>query len=142
MPFWKKPEFKELQKEWYRRLHEEGFEDIEKVSGDELVLKQTSSYAYEAYGGTDPVTRDSKEAYFHFVAQKIQETVFTRDVDRIILTHHAEGKKIRHICEHLEAIGKRRCRGTIRFRIRVYEVKWGIRRYTPKQLNQACRPTG
>lgn len=136
MTFWKRPDFKALQKAWYERLSAEGFEDIERVVGDDLVLRQTASYAYEAYGGADPITRDSKEAYFNFVAQKVQETVFTRDVDRIILTHHAEGKKIRHICEHLESIGKRRCRGTIRFRIRVYEVKWGLRQYTAKQLNR------
>ncbi len=132
MTFWTTKKFKDLQAAWYGVLRESGFEDAEELVAGQLVLRQKASHPYR---GADPLTRDCKEAYYNFVAQKVQETVFTRDIDRIILAMHADGKKIRHICDELESLGKRRCRGTIRYRIRVYEMRWGLRQYTPKQLN-------
>lgn len=130
MQFWKKPEFKELQKQWYEKLEAEGFEDAERIVGDHLVLKQPAARPF------DELTRDSKEAYYVFVAQKVQETVFTSAVDQIILTGVASGKKIRHIVEDLQSQGMPRCRFTVRVKIRTYEMKWGLRQYTPKQLNR------
>lgn len=135
MTFWTTPTFKALQKAWYASLKDAGFKDAEELVGDELVLKQNAAHPYRV---ATTLTRDCKEAYYHFVAQKVQETVFTSDIDRLILGRYAEGWKIRHICEELESIGKRRYRGTIRYKIRIYEMKWGLRQYTPKQLNRTA----
>lgn len=133
MTFWKRPEFKALQKQWYQRIEEEGFEDAEELIGDDLVLKQTAS---SAYGSLDEITRESKEAYYTFVAQKVQETEFKSPVDRTILAGVASGRKIRDIVEDLHNQGTPRCRFTVRIKIRTYEMKWGLRQYTPKQLNR------
>ncbi len=133
MRFWKTAAFKDLQAEWYSRLKATGFEDAEEMVGDDMRLKQTAEHVYR---GLDELRITNKEAYYAFVSQKVQETVFQSDVDRLILVRHAEGRRIKHICEELVDMGKGRCRETIRFKIRIYQMKWGIRKFTPKQLNQ------
>ncbi len=133
MTFWKTQHFKALQKAWYRRLEESGFTDAEEMIAGELVLRQT---AHHVYRGTDEITRGTKEDYFRVMASLVQEAEFSCEVDRIIMTRYAEGKKIKVILEELASMGKRRCRGTIRYKIRTYEMKWGMREYTPRQLNK------
>lgn len=129
MTFWTNPHFKALQRAWYQRLEEDGFEDVERLIDGEPTLRVTDFTRWSEDDG-------GKEAYYHFVSSKIKETTFTSDVDRIILERHAEGRKIRHIREELESMGQRRCRNTICFKIRVYQAQWGIKTYTPKQLNR------
>jgi hypothetical protein len=131
--FWETKTFKTLQQAWYRRLKAEGFQDAEEFIAGELVLKQSAANCYR---GADQTMRVSKEAYYMFVSQQVEQTIFESDVDQLILRMHAEGKKKKHICEQLASIGKRRCRNTVTFRIRIYEMRWGIRAYTPKQLNR------
>lgn len=131
MKFWTTNDFKALQGAWYQRLADEGFTDVEEMVGTEMRLKKT--IATVCVG--EIVWRD-REAYYNFVSQKAHDTVFTSDVDRLILTLHAEGKKIKHICEELVSIGKQRTRHTVRFKIRIYEMQWGLRHYTPRQLNR------
>lgn len=131
MTFWKTSEFKALQQAWYQRLQAGGFQDAEELIGDDLVLRQSASHVYR---DDDPL-RHSKEEYYCIVAQKVQETQFPNDIDRFILTRHAEGKKQIHICRELEQIGVRRHKVTIKFKIRIYEMQWGLRTYTPRQLN-------
>lgn len=133
MTFWKSPKFKALQEAWYQRLAASGFQDVEEMIGFDMVLRQT---AHHAYRGTDDLMRDSKADYYHLVSQKVQETEFESDVDKLILTRHAEGKKHVHICRELELLGLARNRKTIRYRIRIYEMQWGLRTYTPRQLNR------
>lgn len=133
LTYWKSQHFKALQKLWYQRLQTAGFTDAEKVIGDELELKQT---AYHHYRGADELTRQSKEAYYEVLSAHVHVAAFETDVDALILSWYADGKKIKAIYIELERLGKRRCRGTIRFTIRKYEVIWGIRKYTPKQLNK------
>lgn len=133
MTYWKNQTFKELQDEWYQRLKDDGFDDAEESVGEEMRLKQNAEHAF---AWVDEVEFVATEAYFNFVSQMVQVTPFRNDVDRIILESHAAGKKIKHICAELASIGKKRHRASIRYRIRVYEMKWGIRKYTRKQLNR------
>lgn len=137
MQFWKKPEFKELQRLWYQKLTDSGFEDAEYLGIKGPVLKQTiDTSSIAAYVALAPVARDDKEAYYSFISHKIQETVFDRDVDLLIMSFHANGLKPVQISRELDKLGNRRCRDSVRYRIRVYEMKWGIRQYTPKQLHR------
>lgn len=133
MTFWKTQSFKALQKEWYQRLKDDGFQDAEEVVDGKSVLKQIASHVYRNHGLFEI---ENKEAYYQFISQKVQETVFAKSVDRIIMSRHAEGRLRKHIVEELEEIGEPRCRNTITFRIRKYEMEWGMRQYTPKQLNK------
>ncbi len=133
MTFWKTPEFQELQQAWYQRLADSGFQDAEILVRGELLLRQSAEHPYR---DADELIRESKDDYYYLVSQKVQETQFPNDVDRIILTRHAEGLKQVQICRELEMLGMRRYKKTIRFRIRIYEMQWGLRTYTPRQLNR------
>lgn len=133
MTFWESKSFKALQRAWYQRLKDEGFEDAEELIGTKLVLRQSAAHPYR---GQDHMGIQIKEAYYHFLSQQIETAEFENDVDKLILIRHAEGRKICHIVAELEELGMGRARDTVRFRIRVYEMKWGIKQYTPKQLHQ------
>lgn len=134
MKFWSTQPFRELQKEWYERLRAEGFNDAEEMVGEEMVLRQNAQHVYRR--ATDEILRETKEAYFRFMAAKVHETVFQSEIDRFIMASHAQGKMIEAICEELEQMGERRARNTVRFKIRGYEMQWGLRHYTKKQLNK------
>ena len=133
LSYWTTTHFKALQKAWYQRLEESGFEDAEVLVGHEMELRQTADHDF--YAASD-LKRTTAAAYYQFVSRKVQETVFTNDIDRIIMSRHAEGAKQKAIVDELASLGIKRVRETIRFKIRVYEMKWGIRSYTPRQLNR------
>lgn len=133
MTFWRSKTFRDLQKVWYERLSEDGFKDHEKLVGDEMALRQT---AYKAYRGAEELEIETKSMYYSLLSERIISASFSSDVDRLILTWYAEGEKIKIICEELEKLGERRCRGTVRFTIRKYEMAWGMKEYTLKQLNR------
>lgn len=133
MTFWKSPSFKALQDAWYQRLADEGFRDQEVLVKGEMQLKWD---AQRAYMRMKPLCREMREAYFRLLAQKVQENGFRSEIDRLILMRYAEGAKIKLIIEELKAIGKTRCRNSVTFIIRRYEMEWGLKEYTPKQLNR------
>ncbi len=133
MTYWTTQHFKALQKAWYQRLKDAGFEDAEELANDEMILRQKAEHVYR---NVDAFQCETKETYYHFVAQMVQVTCFRNEVDRVILVSHAAGKKPSQICVDLKEAGFRRCRASVRYRIRIYEMKWGLRSYTPKQLNR------
>lgn len=133
MTYWKTKDFKKLQQAWYARLESEGFLDAEEVVGDDLVLRQNAAHVYR---DQSEISREIKESYYRLISQKVQETDFRSDVDRIILTSYCEGKKANVICEELKSRGTPRFRHAIRFTVRKYEVLWGLRTYTPRQLGK------
>ena len=130
---WSSPEFRALQRAWYERLAAEGFDDIEEIVNGKLVLKQSAAHPYR---GADELSRESKAQYYCFMADKVQREQFDSIVDWVIIFAHAHGKKIKHICKKLEILGIARARDTVRYRIRIYEMKWGLRSYTPRQLHR------
>lgn len=136
MTFWKSQHFKALQKDWYKRLEDLGFRDAEKIVGDELVLRQCAAHMYK---DTDELSRQHKADYYNILSQQVHHATFSNNVDQLILSLYADGKKIKAICDELEKIGERRCRGTIRYTIRKYEMSWGMKEYTPQQLNRKVK---
>lgn len=132
MTYWKSPDFKALQESWYRRLEAEGFQDAEKVVRDELVLKQSANNSYR---GQAELTRDIKECYYRILAQQLQEAEFRNEADQLVMTWHADGRKIKDIVVELERRGQRRCRYTVRIIIRRYEMKWGVREHSRQKLH-------
>ena len=133
MAFWKSANFKALKDAWYERLKEDGFQDAEKEVGDSMELKQRSGAPFRH--AKSELDRKSKEEYFTLLAQHIHESEFRNDIDQLILTWYANGLKIKEICQQLIALDEYRCRNTIRFTIRRYEARWGIRAYNRRQLN-------
>lgn len=132
------PEFKKLQRAWYQRLEEEGFQDAEEIIAGELVLKQNAAHPYR---GVDALQITTKEAYYRLLGNKIHSEEFSNDIDKLILTMFAEGKKIKVICQALFERGTERGRATVRYTIRKYEMQWGLREYSPLQLNKKPPPT-
>jgi hypothetical protein len=82
-----------------------------------------------------------KEEYYRLISQYVssETTVFRSEVDQYILTRHAEGAKHSAIVSELEARGISKHRHSIRFIIRRYEMAWGIKKYSDKQLNKKVK---
>lgn len=129
-----KDEFKKLQEYWYKLLADSGFEDIEKFNGDELVLKQSANYCYRK---NDMLSRIRKENYYTRIGQAVyeNEAFFRNEVDRLVMARHAEGAAIKSIVEELLSLGTPRDRLTVRYIIRKYQMIWGFKYFTPKELN-------
>jgi hypothetical protein len=141
MKFWETDDFKALQKAWYERLEVEGFQDSEALIGDDMLLRDYETHPPPNEADTNRVD------YFTAVREMIERTTFDREADRIILTMHAEGATARAIIEKLRLMPPRspprfrspyshcrHCRNTIRSTIRRYEMRWGLRTYTAKEL--------
>ncbi len=143
-----KDEFKRLQKEWYEKLKEDGFKDMETFRGDELVFKRSgidNGRVIEWYiAATDQGIMDEnsegqiKAEYFRVMAQtaKDEDTVYKNNVDRHVLIRHSEGARIKTIVEELKELNMPRDRYSVRIIIRRYEMLWGIRTWTNKQLHR------
>lgn len=137
MTYWTTQHFKALQKAWYDKLKAQGFDDAEVLVKDELYLKQPSNAEFtRQMQRLDELTRQSREDYYRVVSQLVQQTAFKSSIDAIIMTCHASGMRIVRIREEIAKTGHSRTRHAIRFRIRVFEMKWGLRSYTPQKLNR------
>jgi hypothetical protein len=135
--------FKELQKDWYQKLKDTGFEDIETLTSNGFRLKQEHRRFFRSRGDRDrdmwqTVFIEAKTNYYLRLTHKVNdpETEFRSDLDRIIMTLHSEGFSKVQIVQFLEAFGYKRKRKAIIYLIRRYEHKWGLKTYTQKQLNR------
>lgn len=138
MKYWQTQHFKAMQQAWYAKLKTDGFVDAEEMIAGEMLLKQSATHPYR---GLDCLSIGYKEDYFRFMSQRAQDNEFQSEVDRTIVTMFAEGSKIKSIVQTLHSEGKPRCRGTVRFTIRKYEMEWGLKDYSPKQLNKRVQRT-
>lgn len=134
MTYWKTEHFEALQKLWYKRLEEAGFQDAEQLRANEMLLKQRGDHPL-THAGLDELAREHKAAYYTLLQQMVREWKFANEVDQWILEMYADGIAIKQICRILNEAGESRCRGTVRFVVRKYEMKWGLRVYTARQLN-------
>lgn len=135
--FYKTEEFQQLQQDWYGKLKQDGFEDIEKEVKGERVLRQRASYAFHHTAGKDP---ELLRAYYALLSEHLAGEPWANDIDRIILTRLAEGATISAISKTLKELGQPLWhRQSIRFRIRKYEHNLGIRHWTEHQLNPPWR---
>lgn len=134
MPKLSRGEFMKLRQDWYKILEDTGFKDIEKIRGDQLVLRQNAAHCYRY---DDEFSKHIKEEYFRRMGQTVQDeaTVFRNETDKHILMMHAEGAEIKAIVEELIRLGMDRNRSSVRFIIRKYESDWKFKYYAPKQLN-------
>lgn len=124
--FWQTKDFKKLEKEWYERLRQSNFQDIEEVVNGKSVLKQRASNCYRA---EDPVRIESKRKYYELLSHHYhQEQGFRDEVEEYVMAMRAKGNSIEEISNKLVAAKERCYRGTIRKIIQKYETKWSIRR--------------
>lgn len=84
---------------WYKKLKEEGFEDIEQ---DENRLK-TWTTAHARYGS--PTSRQAKADYYLMAEHFLNNYTFERELDRAIWEYHTNGISIRDIADTLNCTG-------------------------------------
>lgn len=129
--FYQNREFKELSREWEKKLERDGLPDIEKNVGEQRELKQNASNVYRQM---DPTSREAKELYFQELSQCLHRARFDNEIEKTVMSLKAEGAKIKEICVALAKMGCSRYRRTVRLIIRKYEDRWGIRTWRPDQL--------
>lgn len=134
MKFWLTKSFRALQRGWYERLAESGFEDAEELVSGEPALKQNAHHAapYEHHD-----RRTAREEYYRMLRSFAAAEAFDSEIERTIMILAAEGTRQKEIEATLNQMGirrpprflaaERRCRESIRLTIRKYERRWGIR---------------
>ena len=139
--FYNSSEFKKLQKQWYAKLKDSGFVDAETVglpAAPDGMLTQRSSNAYKQ---ADLSVIAIKAEYFSMVAECVEKEQWDDATYEFILRNHADGKS------HLAIVrlfakekGDTIHRQTVRYVIRRYLNKWGIKYYSPDQLYSKKMP--
>lgn len=125
-------EFKQLQTEWYKKLRESGFEDIENNPAKQYRYKSVRT----PWIGIKSENCQKRLDYFHDIAQKINDpdTQYRDEADYLIMTWHCEGYTTKKIIESLKEMGICKHRNTVRNRIHRYLWKWHFRPHPPKYL--------
>ena len=117
-------EYLRLESDWYARLREVGFIDIEK--NGRLLAYSSSAYR----GHNDREVQDNKSEYFSALGEHLVSASFDSAQDKAIMELWAEGRRNGEISR---VVGLSRWR--VRFRVRKYEQRWGIRRYPLHKLD-------
>lgn len=92
--------FLELQKQWYKKLKDTGFEDIEQ---DEEKLKNRT--ALQNLSKYEPITAAAKEEYYRLAGQFLYEYEFSNDRERVIWELHSDGNSIEKIVLNMNVRG-------------------------------------
>lgn len=129
--FWRRTEFQVLLKTWNKKLEESGFDDHEVELKEDRALKQRASNCYRQATEEE---RESKLEYYSFLGQLVNETNFPSELERLVLTKFSEGFLIKEIAQELSRNGIKKDRRIIRFIIRRWEKKWGIRAWSIRQM--------
>ncbi len=100
----KSKDFQALQKTWYKKLKQEGFEDIEQADGH---LKLWSAYYFRSKYKTDGdvLFQQAKEEYYRLARQFLHEKSFEDIRTKRIWELHSEGMSIRNIVKVLKQEG-------------------------------------
>lgn len=144
-------DFKNLQKIWYNKLRDTGFIDIEtadpfleqrlKIEHRRFFSKQNKHIGDRSvYAWREPAL-EAKIKYYLDLTHLVNDpkTYFRNDMDRIVMVMHSDGYRFPEIVRFLAAFGYKRKKRSIRYLIRRYEHLWGLRTYSPKQLNRKPR---
>ena len=129
MKFWITSQFKELQAQWYERIKETGFVDIEKSE----LLKQNAPNSYRQAA---KIVRDAKLLYHLLLSAKLEEHKCDNDIDTFVMMALSQGLTFMKISGELKKRGHNTHRETIRFIRRKYEHRWGIRVWKTHQLTK------
>lgn len=96
----KTKEFRELQSKWYKKLRQQGFEDLERKAGRlKTGALQNISHLYN----TEQF--NIKEEYYRLAGQFLHEHKFKSGIEKKIWELHSEGMSIRNIVKKLKHRG-------------------------------------
>jgi len=132
--FWRRKSFKVLLTTWNRKLKSSGFDDIEQESktGEERVLKQRS--ARKCFSQADDFEREMTLEYYLLLGHLVQNTIFPNDLEQSVMIRHSEGAKVTEIVDEISSKGIRRHKDTVMHIIRRWQTKWGIRKWSLKEM--------
>jgi len=88
------PEFKAMEQEWYQKLKEDGFEDIEDTSRKDMPLKTWHSIKFKL---KDSKTRMHKQTYYEDAKELLLTYKFKNETHKTIWSLHCEGLSSRDI---------------------------------------------
>jgi hypothetical protein len=119
-------EFAKLEKYWYDKLAENGFNDIE-----------NEKICYDPFKNLHPTQIEATREYYILVWQAVSNpnTKYRNIADKLIMLWYADGVRIKTMTEKLVSMGMPKDRKTIRIIIRRYLLAWGIRSFTRAELN-------
>lgn len=93
-------EFKKLQKIWYAKLKDSGFEDAEQSDGN--LKKWSSLFLIHSKG---PLLRDAKQTYYRWAEHFLNDHKFDSTTEKLIWFYHSEGMSVRDIAAKLKELG-------------------------------------
>ncbi len=91
-------EYDKLRAEWYKKLKDEGYEDIE--SSETHLRFYSSTFAREK----SLLSWEAKQAYYQMATTFLAENRFRSKLERIIWEYHANGMSGRDIAKTLEKV--------------------------------------
>lgn len=167
-----KDEFRKLQKIWYEKLAEAGFKDVEEMRGNTFFLKQSTKHPFRHVNMkrtvtanqvqfkngdrskydeqdlslfvTDRIQLEAKEEYYRVMSHLAYDidTPYDNKAHEYILKKWSDGETIAKISEGLTTLGEDRERKAIRFTIRRYEMRWGLKSYRRKEIGRWTEKDG
>lgn len=135
LPSHQDPEFKKLKALWDAKLNESGFVDIETQTAEPKLIQTSTGYNSLVYLKASEEVRTATHEYLFQITSHIEKEDFESESHRIIMIMQSQGFKIKEIVEHLRLLQMPKNRETIRYIIRRYEQKWGIRGWKQEELS-------
>jgi len=94
-------EFRELQAKWYKKLSEDGFDDLE-WTDNKTGIGQNSGYLKRSRSHIDPVHADFAETYYAMCRNWLSHSPKIKKYERFIFELHSEGIGYREILTQLK----------------------------------------
>lgn len=114
------PEFESLQKEWYGKLKESGFEDIEWKEG--LLRGGSLDTRFGIKGLQFNLTNAEIIEYYDLAERFLSEYEFKNQYESTIWDHYSQGRSIREISDILIKNPTKKVRGQAKNKSRVGEI--------------------
>lgn len=105
MANWSPKDFKKLKDQWYKKLKEEGFEDIEHANGrlKHAPVDNPVDYLRLLYSG--------RPEYYELATRFLNEYDFDNELERIIWEYHTNGLSRREIFKVLDKVKVKKVTG-------------------------------
>ena len=100
--YYNKKDFKKLQNEWYKKLKEGGFNDIEFGLNNTPFIEQ---HEFDRISIIENAKNDRREEYYSLASKYYWENMFKSELDKLIWYYHSEGVPAQKIVLNLKKDG-------------------------------------
>lgn len=91
------PNLASIKKEWYKKLKDSGFEDIE--TDDGKLIRWSSSYLKQVSKEGRETQQHAKESYYRLAGQFYHSYLFETRQEKLVWELHSSGKSMRDIAK-------------------------------------------